>query len=186
MKPSGGQTSAGCILSFMIIFFKIRWHLQTRGGGTAIHFSDLCNRSSPTWPQELIVYVFAQLYPWGLSQGSSHHKKECLWVLWFNWELDNFRTPCASTHVHMCMQTHTHKLSAPASWTWSFLHLLLISCLWSRDLPCSAFSLWAPSSWLSQILLRNGQSQISSLWGPGMIWKWGPFTGGLAIVDNDL
>ena len=131
------------------------------GGGTAFQFSDLCNRSSPTWTQELIVYVFTQLLPLGLSQRIQPSLKNASWVLWFNWELDNFRTPYTPAHMFTCMQTCTH--------TYTHTQFLLqhpecgntYTSFWSRAFdPGNSsvpfpFSLWAPlqltltnSSWI--------------------------------------
>ena len=127
------------------------------GGGTAIQFSDLCNRSSPTWPQELIVYVFAQLLPLGLSQRIQPSQKNTSWVLWFNWELDNFRTPYTQAHMFTCTQTHTH----------THTHTFCSSIL----------NLVIPTSPSDLMPLIQGPPLLpshfpSESW---MIWKLGPF-----------
>ena len=161
------------------------------GGGTAIQFSDLCNRSSPTWPQELIVYVFAQLLPLGLSQRIQPSQKNTSWVLRFNWELDNFRTPYTQAHMFTCTQTHTH--THTHTFCSSILNLViptspsdLVPLIQGPPLLPSHFPSEFLTSWLSQILLRNGKSQISSpLWGLNDL-KAGSFLSGFAIVDNDL
>ena len=157
------------------------------GGGTAIQFSDLCNRSSPTWPQELIVYVFAQLLPLGSPKGSSHHKRippEC-YDLIENWIISEFLT-LKHTCSRVCTHTHTHTFCS------NILNLViptssdLVPLIQGPPLLPSHFPSEFLTSWLLQILLRNGKSQISSpLWGLNDL-KARSFLSGFAVVDNDL
>ena len=114
-------------------------------------------------------------YPWGSPKGSSHHKRmppECCDLI-ENWIISELLTR-KHTCSHVCR--HTHKLSAPASWTWSFLHILLISCLWSRDLPCSLpiFPLSPPQADSHKFFLEMAKVRYH-LYEAGMIWKSGPF-----------
>ena len=124
----------------------------------------------------------------GLSQRIQPSQKNTSWVLWFNWELDNFRIPYTQAHMFTCMHTHTHTHTFCSN----ILNLViptssdLVPLIQGPPLLPSHFPSEFLASWLLQILLRNGKSQISSpLWGLNDL-KAGSFLSGFAVVDNDL